>query len=76
MANGKLGNLIPSFLISEFSNLAVGQNRKLGFKNIGKKCLRFPRFSRFPSFRPGSFLIVFVHPLKRVKNYKLFVNRY
>ena len=28
-------------------------NRKLGFKNLGKKFLRFPRF---PSFRPGLFL--------------------
>ena len=59
MANRKLGNLgnleniIPSFFIFEFSILAVGQNRKLGFKNLEKKILRFPRFPRFPSFRPG-----------------------
>ena len=53
MANrklGKVGNLenlgkvIPSFLISEFSILPCSQNRKLRFKNLGKK---------FPSFRPG-----------------------
>ena len=47
---GNLGKIIPSFLISEFSILPYNQNRKLGFKNIGKK---FPRFPRFPSFRPG-----------------------
>ena len=39
---GNLGKIIPSF-----------QNRKFGFKNIGKKFPRFPRFPRFPSFRPG-----------------------
>ena len=64
MANRKLGNpgnlgnlgiIIPSFLISEFSILAVGQNRKLRFKYLGKKLPRFPRFPRFPSFRPGQF---------------------
>ena len=56
MANWKLGNLgslqnlgeiIPSFLISKFSILPYSQNRKLGFKNLGKK------FPSFPSFRPG-----------------------
>ena len=45
-----LGKIIPSFLLSEFSILAAGQNRKLGFKNLGEKC---SRFLRFPSFRPG-----------------------
>ena len=45
-----LGNIIPSFLVSEFSVLPYSQDRKLGFKNLGKK---FPRFPRFPSFRPG-----------------------
>ena len=45
-----LGKVIPSFLISEFSILPYSQNRKLGFKNLGKK---IPRFPRFPSFRPG-----------------------
>ena len=54
-----LGNFIPSFLISEFLILAVGQNRKLGFKNLGKKFLRFPRFPGFPTFRPS--LIKTVH---------------
>ena len=39
-----LGKVIPSFLISEFSILPCSQNRKLRFKNLGKK---------FPSFRPG-----------------------
>ena len=38
---------------SEFSILAVGQNRKLGFKNLGKMFSRFPRFL---SFRPGPIL--------------------
>ena len=47
---GNLGCIIPSFLISEFLILAVGQNWKLGFKNPRKK---FPRFPRFLSFRPG-----------------------
>ena len=44
---GNLGNIIPSFLISKFSILPYSQNRKLGFKNLGKK------FPSFPSFRPG-----------------------
>ena len=47
---GNLGNVILSFLISDFSILPHSQNRKLGFKNLGKKFRRFPRF---PSFRPG-----------------------
>ena len=38
---------------SEFSILAVGQNRKLG--NNGIIFPRFPRFPRFPSFRFASF---------------------
>ena len=36
--------------IVKFSILPYSQNRKLGFKNLGKK------FLRFPSFRPGWFL--------------------
>ena len=48
---GNLRNIIPRFLISEFSILAVGKNRKLGFKKIGKK------FPSFPTFQPGSFHI-------------------
>ena len=44
---GNLGNIIPSFLISKFSILPYSQNRKLGFKNLGKK------FPSFPSLRPG-----------------------
>ena len=44
---GNLGKIIPSFLIAEFSILAVRQNRKLGFKNLGKKLPRFPRFLSF-----------------------------
>ena len=43
---GNLGEIIPSFLFSEFSILP-------GFKNLGKKFLKFPRFPRFPSFQPG-----------------------
>ena len=50
---GNLGKIIPSFLISEFSILPYSQNRKLGFKNLGKEFPRFLRFLRFPSFRPG-----------------------
>ena len=37
---GNLGNIILSFFLSEFSNLPYSR------KN-------FPRFLRFPSFRPG-----------------------
>ena len=51
---GNLGNLrkvIPSFLISEFSILPYSQNWKIGYKNLGK---RFPRFPKFLSFWPGS----------------------
>ena len=58
MANQKLRNLrniIPSFLISEFSILPYSQNQKFGFKNLRKKFPRFPGFSRFPSFWPGLF---------------------
>ena len=50
---GNLGNVIPSFPISKFSILAIGQNRKLKFKNLGKK------FPSFPSFQPGRFLRLF-----------------
>ena len=46
---GNLGNIIPSFLISKFSILPYSQNRKIGFKNLGKK------FPSFPSFQPGRF---------------------
>ena len=46
---GNLGNIIPSFLISEFSILPFSQNRKIGFKNLGKK------FPSFPTFRLGEF---------------------
>ena len=48
-----LENIIPSFLISELSILPYSQNRKLEFKNLGKKFPRFSRLPRFPSFRPG-----------------------
>ena len=48
-----LGKIIPSFLISEFLILPYSQNRKLGFKNLGKKFPRFLRFLRFPNFQPG-----------------------
>ena len=43
-----LGNIIPSFLMSEFSILPYSRNCKLRFK----KFPRFPRFSRFLSFWP------------------------
>ena len=54
-----LGNIIPSFLISKFSILPYSQNRKLAFKNLGKKIPSFPRFPSFPSFRPGLFTNMF-----------------
>ena len=44
---GNPGKIIRSFLISEFSILPYSLNRKLGFKNHGKK------FQRFPGFRPS-----------------------
>ena len=50
---GNLGNIIGSFVISEFSILPYNENRKFGFENLGKKFLRFPSFQRFPTFRPG-----------------------
>ena len=50
---GNLGNIFPSFLIFKFSILPYSQNRKLGFKNLGKKFPSFPGFPSFPSFRPG-----------------------
>ena len=50
---GNLGNIIPSFLISKFTILPYTQNRKLGFKNLGKKFPSFPRFPSFSRFRPG-----------------------
>ena len=65
MANRKLGKvenlrnlakIIPSILISEFSIFPNNQNRKFGFKNLGKKFPRFPRFPRFLIFRTGRFL--------------------
>ena len=56
---GNLGKIIPSFLISEFSILPNSQNRKLEFKNLGKKFPRFPRFPKFPSFPPGPFCLWF-----------------
>ena len=51
--HGNLGNIIPSFLISEFSIFPQSQNRKLGFKNLGKIFPTFKRFPRSLSFRPG-----------------------
>ena len=56
MANrklGNLGNIISSFLISEFWILPYSQNRKLGFKNIVRKFPKSSRFPTFPSFQPG-----------------------
>ena len=71
---GNLGKIIPSFLISEFSILPDSQNRKLGFKNLGKKFPRFPRFPRFPSFQPGPFRRVAAEYEKQVKHLQLFRN--
>ena len=48
VANRKLRNLgkvIPSFLVSEFSILPYSQNRKLRFKNFGKKIRDFRVFN-------------------------------
>ena len=39
-----LGKIISSFLISEFFIFSYRQNRKVGFKNLGKKFPRFPSF--------------------------------
>ena len=64
---GNLGNIIPSFLISEFSIFSYSQNRKLGFKNLGKK---FPRFPRFPSFRP-SLVVIQKTFLMRIHSFRL-----
>ena len=59
----KLGNIITSFLISEFLILPYSQNQKFGLENLGKK---FPRFPRFPNFWPGPLesleLIASTHP--------------
>ena len=33
--------------------MPLSQNRKLGFKNLGKIFSRFSRFPRYSSFRPG-----------------------
>ena len=41
---GNLGNIIPSFLHSKFSVLPYSQNRKLGFKNLGKNFRVFQVF--------------------------------
>ena len=51
-----LAKIIASFLISQFSIFPYSQNRKFGFKNLGKKFPRFPRLSRFLIFRTGRFL--------------------
>ena len=51
--------IFPSFLTSEFSILPYSQNRKLVFKNLGKKFEKFLRFPGFPSFRPGRNKICF-----------------
>ena len=50
---GNLGKVIPGFLTSKFAILPYNQNRKLGFKNLGKKIPKFLRFPRIPSFWPG-----------------------
>ena len=47
---GNLGNIIPSFLISKFSILPYSQNRKLGFKNLGKKNSEFSEISELSEF--------------------------
>ena len=49
----KTRNFFSEIFKSEFSILAVGQNRKLG--NNGIIFPRFPRFPRFPSFQFASF---------------------
>ena len=57
---GNLGNIIPSFLISKFSILPYSQNRKLGFKNLGKK------FPSFLSFRPGQLYTFWMFPCCKI----------
>ena len=72
MANGKLGylgnlgNIIPSFLISEFWIFLYSQNRKLRFKNLGKNSRDFRGFRVFDlasfalSFEFNVFLITLI----------------
>ena len=50
---GNLGNLENIFRVFLFPSFC--QNQKLGFKNIGRKSPRPPRFLKFPSFRPGRY---------------------
>ena len=38
------------FRVFLFPRFRYSQNRKLGFKNLGKKFPSFPRFPSFPSF--------------------------
>ena len=54
---GNLGKIIPTFLIFESSILPYSRNRKLGFKNLGKKFPTFLRFPRFLSFRIGPLVV-------------------
>ena len=57
---GNLRNFFSEFFKSEFSILAVGQNRKLGKKKLGIIFPRFPRFPTFPSFRFATFSFSFL----------------
>ena len=56
---GNLGDIIPSFLISEFSILAVGQNQKPEFKNLDKKISEVSEFSTW-SFLFIIFLFIYL----------------
>ena len=47
---GNLRNIIPSFLISEFTILLYSQNQKLGLKNLGKNLRDFRDFRGFRVF--------------------------
>ena len=65
MANrklGNLGNIIPSFLISELSIFGVVQNRKLGFKNLFKS--EISEDSEFSTWPSSTFILNFVNYTK------------
>ena len=58
---GKLGNLrklekiFPRFLNAGFRFWLKGKIENLEIRKLGLKFPGFPRFSSFPSFRPGRF---------------------
>ena len=51
----EISEIFSTIFKSEFSILAMGQNRKLGSGKLGVIRLRFPRLPRIPSFRIETF---------------------